>query len=95
MDNREEYKGLCSSCRSTSTCTFPKTSAQPILQCEEFDGSSASPPDALLKSSLSSPASRPAEDLTMLMGLCRGCERAMTCTYPKTEGGVWHCEEFQ
>ena len=28
-------------------------------------------------------------------GLCKDCKNRKTCTYPKSEGGVWHCEEYQ
>jgi hypothetical protein len=28
-------------------------------------------------------------------GLCGTCEKRATCTFPKAEGGVWHCEEFE
>ncbi len=98
IEKQEGHRGLCSSCRSTLTCTFPRTPGQPILQCDEFDGYSFSPLDVSpiprLPTALS-PSSRPAEDSNTLRGLCRDCERLRTCTYPKPEGGVWHCEEYQ
>ncbi|MEI9476493.1 MAG: hypothetical protein WCO26_07950 [Deltaproteobacteria bacterium] len=28
-------------------------------------------------------------------GLCTICEDHGVCTYPKPEGGVWHCEEYR
>lgn len=28
-------------------------------------------------------------------GLCRNCARLTDCTYPKPEGGVWHCDEYE
>lgn len=28
-------------------------------------------------------------------GLCRTCARWSDCTYPKPEGGVWHCDEHE
>lgn len=27
-------------------------------------------------------------------GLCANCASRATCLLPKTEGGVWHCEEY-
>jgi len=30
-----------------------------------------------------------------LAGLCRTCVRLSDCTYPKPEGGVWHCDEHE
>jgi len=29
-----------------------------------------------------------------LRGLCVNCANRETCLFPKSEGGVWHCEEF-
>jgi len=28
-------------------------------------------------------------------GLCRNCKKRKTCKLPKSEGGVWHCEEYE
>lgn len=28
------------------------------------------------------------------IGLCLNCEHRDTCTLPRLEGGVWHCEEY-
>ena len=28
-------------------------------------------------------------------GLCMDCEYRNDCTYPKPEGGVWHCGEYR
>jgi hypothetical protein len=28
-------------------------------------------------------------------GLCINCDVRNTCTFPKPEGGVWFCEEYQ
>jgi len=32
---------------------------------------------------------------TEAAGLCRNCARLSTCTYPRPEGGVWHCNEYE
>jgi hypothetical protein len=29
-----------------------------------------------------------------LKGLCVNCANRYTCLFPKSEGGVWHCEEY-
>ena len=34
------------------------------------------------------------ENSAQYKGLCQTCEYRETCTYPKPEGGVWHCEEY-
>ena len=28
-------------------------------------------------------------------GLCMNCDNSDDCTYPKSESGVWHCEEYK
>jgi hypothetical protein len=28
-------------------------------------------------------------------GICSTCAKRDTCTFPKPEGGVWQCEEFE
>jgi hypothetical protein len=30
-----------------------------------------------------------------LKGLCVNCDNRHTCTFPKPEEGVWHCEEYR
>ena len=27
-------------------------------------------------------------------GLCVNCANRHTCLFPKSEGGVWHCQEY-
>jgi hypothetical protein len=63
--------------------------------CEEFDGESLTPK----KPPAPEPARDPVPGQSDLAGeprgLCRTCECKEICTYPKPEGGVWHCEEFR
>lgn len=39
-------------------------------------------------------AGRHAKDAKDCKGLCENCANRHTCLLPKSEGGVWHCEEF-
>jgi len=34
------------------------------------------------------------EAVSKYSGLCMNCEHRRTCTYPKPEGGIWHCEDY-
>jgi hypothetical protein len=34
------------------------------------------------------------QDSSTSKGLCATCDNRETCTYPKPEDGIWHCEEF-
>jgi hypothetical protein len=93
--------GICASCLSTPGCTFPRASGRPVLECEEFDGLSSTPvgeapkklrlaaPQALRENPVDQPGSS-----SSAKGLCTLCENLRTCTYPRPEGGVWHCEDY-
>ena len=103
IEKKEVYEGLCLSCKNASACTYPRTPDQPVLQCEEFDGYSASPLKVVPKPFPSTAIPPPSplisnseeENSNRLRGLCTLCECRETCTYPKPEGGVWHCEEYR
>jgi hypothetical protein len=91
--------GLCSCCSCAPACTYSRDSGRSVLQCDEFDG--ISPPLNKMMKRMEKPSvnrfSGPipdAQSLSILRGLCAYCDRLTTCTYPKPEGGVWHCEEY-
>ena len=94
LQSGQESIGLCSCCNSHQTCTFRRNDGDPILQCEEFDGMI---PSRLKVVSRRKPLkmSFPTGDSDLLPGLCGVCEDRTACTYPKPEGGVWHCEEYR
>jgi hypothetical protein len=80
--------GLCSTCRLSATCTFPRQAGRPIRFCDEFEGEQkveAAKPQTSAKKVI----------VNDLKGLCRLCDKAATCTFPKAEGGVWHCDEYE
>ncbi len=92
---KTRYRGLCVTCEKAPTCTFPRDPDRPVFQCDEFEG-------RLNYSKVVVPAARSKKDSTTkgkvsekFKGLCKICEKRDTCTYPKPEGGVWHCEEYE
>jgi hypothetical protein len=93
-----EPSGLCLSCRNAPTCTFLRDPKRPVLQCDEFDGfesplrRSKNFPHESIMDFKSNPGKK---GLGSYKGLCSICEDRETCTYPKPEGGVWHCEEYR
>jgi hypothetical protein len=96
----KEYAGLCSSCKSASTCTYTKDFRRPVLQCEEFDGYEPRPVRPIAKNILLTTAPElrsnvEEKDSGKYKGLCSICEDRKTCTFIKPEGGVWHCEEYR
>jgi len=34
------------------------------------------------------------EEAEIHKGLCANCANRSTCLLPRSEGGVWHCEEY-
>jgi len=91
---QSEYRGLCSTCRRAGTCTFPRSKDRPVRFCEEFDGEEGKPAltvvphqEVLDQEALA--------DREKYPGICSTCAKRDTCTFPKPEGGVWQCEEFE
>ncbi|MBM3320539.1 MAG: hypothetical protein FJY73_07675 [Candidatus Eisenbacteria bacterium] len=91
--------GLCATCASAATCTFPRSPGLPVRFCEEFDGYGESLPAAeksrVAPSLASIEAPESAWPVGEMKGLCRTCVRLEGCTYPKSAEGVWFCEEFR
>jgi hypothetical protein len=85
---------LCANCKNAPTCTFPKDPNKPSFYCEEFE--IEEPPPKKITSAPSGEARLTKEKNTFgFKGLCSDCENYKTCKFPKPEGGVWHCEEYQ
>ncbi|MCD4733849.1 hypothetical protein K8R78_06385 [bacterium] len=80
--------GLCVTCKNVVDCVFPREEGKAIRFCEEFDG------EVKTESKVAKPvATKPV--LNEAKGLCRTCESFATCVFPKSEAGVWHCEEYK
>jgi hypothetical protein len=90
--------GLCTTCEGALTCTFPKYEGQPVIFCEEFEGFKRNghvedvDVEAILAGVNVQPRSRKGK---VYKGLCSNCEIREACTFPKAEGGIWHCEEYR
>ncbi len=82
-------EGLCHTCLKTE-CALRAGDAT-VVQCEEFadDAPVRRPLKALVKTS---PFSEPPATSA---GLCVNCEERATCTLPRPECGVWHCESWR
>jgi hypothetical protein len=86
--------GLCASCRNLPTCTYVGDCSWPILHCDEYEAGGSFRIGGL--------QTNPAESGAQVegipdeaLGLCRDCAERDTCTFPRPEGGVWHCEEYR
>jgi hypothetical protein len=91
-----EYSGLCSTCNNNSTCSFIRDHEKPVLHCEEFDDYIK--PITINKNiATTTPLASPVikkKDIEKFKGLCVNCENRAICKLPKSETGVWHCEEY-
>jgi len=93
------YGGLCSTCETASTCTFPRDPERPIMHCDELDSYQADTV-TVEKVARAEPTGPKAvseaeqKELGKYKGLCVNCENCESCTFPKPEGGVWHCDEY-
>jgi len=95
----KKYRGICTICEKTPTCILPRDPNRPLLYCDEFELSKPVP-KSIQTELISSYAtkvkhkSEKAKGSESYMGLCKLCDNRETCTFPKPEGGVWHCEEY-
>lgn len=91
-----KYFGLCMSCRNASVCTFPRDPAMPAFYCEQFE---IDTPVSVITAEQEQPFVMGSADIdkdsSRLVGLCIDCEGRKNCSFPKSEGGVWHCEEYR
>lgn len=89
-------KSICSNCRHAQYCIYQKDSDRPVWECEEYERYEKPSVTTTGKHNPSSTAKQISlnDDLEQYKGLCVTCAHRKTCTYPKPEGGVWHCEEY-
>lgn|GEM_PF-313533 len=88
-------KGLCATCTEAPHCVYARNATAPILFCEMFDEGKPVEQVEPEKPQSSPQHSREEKPAGQLKGLCINCEHRGTCTFPKPEGGVWHCEEYR
>lgn len=92
--------GLCSACINEAGCTYGNTEERRVIQCEQFELSMPYRQKTaeneiwqIVKSMVKPSAS--AETDAHVWGLCKNCGEFPNCTYPRSEGGVWHCEDYK
>jgi hypothetical protein len=88
-------KGLCATCNEAAHCAYARNATAPILFCEMFDESETQEQVTAAEARIADPSPVEMKPVRRLKGLCANCDHRDTCTYPKPEGGVWHCEEYR
>lgn len=85
---------LCINCDEAEHCRLRSNAKEPIFYCEEYQcitsQSTASERRAAAGLAITKPDSS-----ERAPGLCINCSHADTCRLPKSEAGVWYCEEYE
>jgi hypothetical protein len=100
MGGSSHSLGLCSNCARAPQCVYPRPPGRPVVECDEYEcaprgtgrllasGRGAAPlPTA--------PVAEASETSGNCAGLCTNCANLAHCTFPRPEGGIWHCEEYR
>lgn len=87
-------QGICTSCKHMATCIYMKELPRPVLSCDLFEGYAVQKSEPVLRNAGNGRLPR-SSDTRKFTGLCASCQKIETCIYPKPEGGVWHCEEYE
>jgi hypothetical protein len=98
MANTLEYNDLCITCNHGPTCVRREHHGKPVWYCEEFDDYQPPPKGPVgltAKEELAKESAMSEKISDLLPGLCCNCENNEICMIPKSEGGVWHCEEYR
>lgn len=95
-------RGVCSACKHDLFCIYARDFDRPPSQCEQFElgfmpaeiASAREREIAELETLARAPLPKE-QDSDKYLGLCVNCDHRADCIYPKPEGGVWRCEEYQ
>jgi len=88
---KPEYNDLCSTCNHSETCALRAHSGRPILYCDEFDNFEPASKKKVVRTA----AVKEVKSSKLRQGLCMNCENREFCVLPKSESGVWHCDEYR
>ena len=102
MAKRPAFPGICTTCVHAGNCALSVAGRGPVFHCEEFECSGLEPSEQDDWTDELSPGRPPSEDgdestpstAPEYRGLCSDCAHRLFCMYADTEGGIWHCEEY-
>ena len=91
----ETYTDLCMTCNDQAICI--SDSRRPVMFCEQFDDYTPEPEKTYQSKSpaVSDKVDKADKDDYPYLGLCMNCDHRKTCPLAKSEGGVWHCEDYR
>ena len=95
----DDYLDLCTTCIHNGDCLGRATLIRPVHFCEEFDchtanGDSVTPVSTPVAPVVGEPVPAEVEQSQGYTGICVNCDFRETCRNSRTEGGIWHCEEY-
>jgi hypothetical protein len=88
-----EYNDLCTTCNNAPKCLSRKNHIRPVYFCENYDDFIPQKPAEKKIRTMSKNVTK--DEVNTFKGLCVNCRHRNTCAFPKPEGGVWHCEEYE
>lgn len=88
-----EYNDLCTTCNCAPKCISRKNIIRPVYFCENYDDFVPQKPVEVEVGP--PPRSMTEKAIQKFYGLCVNCSHRNTCAFPKPEGGIWHCEEYE
>ena len=95
MTDLKAYYGICTTCNHAHSCTNATNEDRPTWQCEEFDTVTIVKSLNKIEDIDGKKAYRHiSAKRNEYLGLCNNCEHQSYCTLAKSEGGIWHCEEY-
>lgn len=91
--------GLCVNCDRLPTCGFARSNRSAVLYCEEFHvvggGAQAAMESVCPDGHECPPSAVERGNGSPRAGLCFDCLAAGSCSLSRSEGGIWHCEEYR
>jgi hypothetical protein len=90
---------LCEACGRLELCSFPDSLKQPVRECIRFDRAGVGPvPHGRRGVRLGGSPRAGGWDASSSRGrepdMCRTCRNTMRCLFPRSDGGVWYCDEY-
>jgi hypothetical protein len=98
MPSKRPPRGICSSCVNAPSCMYVTARRGPIYQCEDHSSYTPMEPRVLRRGRMVAGSRNPGNPTarhSRRQGLCGSCDYAETCTLSHSEGGVWHCLEYE
>ena len=91
-------EGLCSTCKNEALCAHQEEYARPVWDCNEFEvcpSPSGVITDEFIAGLLQKTREPGERNSDNYAGLCKNCDKRMTCVHTRPGAGVWHCEEYK